>query len=177
MKRSRVMHVSGLMATVGFTMAACDTPQVAPPEAAAPLAYTSVEACKTDGKVSAQECETSFAKAQADAAANGPRYATKEECEGQWGPEQCQQNNNSSGGGSFFGPMMMGYFIGSMMNNGGGPMYRDRNGGYVGGNSSGTSVSTRDNTDVVKKAPARAQSRTSVVSRGGFGGGGRGYGG
>ena len=37
-----------------------------------------------------------------------PRYATREECEGQWGPEQCRPLNNG-GGGSFFGPLATGF--------------------------------------------------------------------
>jgi len=69
---------------------------------------------------------------------------------------------------------------------GGGPLYRDREDRYVNGYGGGYAyrdyrtgrmVTTRDNGDVVKQAPTRVQSRTTVVSRGGFGGGGRSFGG
>ena len=52
---------------------------------------------------------------------------------------------------------------------GGGYAYRDYRTGRM--------VTTRDNGDLVKQAPTRVQSRTTVVSRGGFGGGGRSFGG
>ncbi len=38
-------------------------------------------------------------------------------------------------------------------------------------------TNAREHTPAARQAPARVQSRTTVVSRGGFGGGGRGYGG
>lgn len=70
---------------------------------------------------------------------------------------------------------------------GGGAMYRDRNNqfsnGYGGGyayrdyRTGRTLTNAREHGDVARRAPSRVQSRTTVVSRGGFGGGGRGYGG
>ena len=189
LKRSRTLQVTSLMATVSFSMAACGSPQrVAAPEPDPALAYTSLVGCKADNDVSDAECDSAHAEAQRQAAESAPRYATQEECEGQWGPEQCRPLNNS-GGGSFFGPLATGFIIGQLMNGGyrgGGPLYRDRDGqfsnGYGGGYLSrdyrtGRTVANRNDVDVARKAPVRAQSRTAVVSRGGFGGGGRGYGG
>ncbi|MNL60444.1 hypothetical protein D3C87_1842540 [compost metagenome] len=70
---------------------------------------------------------------------------------------------------------------------GGGPLYRDRDGRYSNGYGGGytyrdyrtgkTLTNGREHGDVARQAPSRVQSRTTVVSRGGFGGGGRGYGG
>jgi uncharacterized protein YgiB involved in biofilm formation len=178
------------MATVSFSMAACGAPQpsipVAEPDPA--LAYTSMAECKAANDVTDAECDAAYAEAQRQSAESAPRYATREECEGQWGPEQCRPLNNN-GGGSFFGPLATGFIIGQLMNGGyrgGGPLYRDRNdqysNGYGGGYLSrdyrtGRTVANRNDVDIARKAPVRAQSRTSVVSRGGFGGGGRGYGG
>ena len=83
-----------------------------------------------------------------------------------------------------------GFIIGQMMNGGyrgGGPLYRDRQGqfsnGYGGGylsrdyRTGQTVTNAREHTPAARQAPSRVQSRTAVVSRGGFGGGGRGYGG
>lgn len=190
LKRSRTLQVTSVMATVSFSMAACGAPQPGLPSAEPDpaLAYTSLVECKTARDVSEAECDAAQAEAQRQAAETAPRYATQEECEGQWGPEQCRPLN-TSGGGSFFGPLATGFIIGQLMNGGyrgGGPLYRDRNGqfsnGYGGGYLSrdyrtGRTVANRNDVDVARKAPARAQSRTAVVSRGGFGGGGRGYGG
>lgn len=186
LKRSRTLQVTSLMATVGFTLAACGSPQraVPLPEADPALAYKSTAECKAANDVEDAECDAAFAEAQRQAAASAPRYATQAECEGQWGPEQCRPLNNS-GGGSFFGPLATGFIIGQLLNGGGyrggGPLYRDRNGeysnGYGGGYLSrdyrtGRTIANRNDVDVARKAPVRAQSRTAVVSRGGFGGGG-----
>ena len=191
LKRSRTLQVTSLMATVSFSMAACSSPQTRmPQEAPIPaLAYTSLDECKAADAVSDTECETAQTAAKTAAAETSPRYATREECEGQWGPAQCEPR--SGGGGSFFGPLATGFIIGQLMNGGGyrggGPLYRDRQGqfsnGYGGGYLSrdyrtGQNVTNaRDHTPAARQAPSRVQSRTTVVSRGGFGGGGRGYGG
>ncbi len=189
MKRSRALQVTSLMATVSFSMTACGTPQRAPlPEPDPALAFTSIAECKAANDVSDAECDAAYAEAQRQAAETAPRYATREECEGQWGPEQCRPLN--TGGGSFFGPLATGFIIGQLLNGGGyrggGPLYRDREGqysnGYGGGYLSrdyrtGRTVANRNDVDVARQAPTRVQSRTAVVSRGGFGGGGRGYGG
>jgi uncharacterized protein YgiB involved in biofilm formation len=189
MKRSKSLHMTGLMATVGFSMAACGAPQVAVPEPEPAIAYTSLDECKAANDVSDAECDTAYAAADQQARETAPRYATQAECEGEWGPEQCRPLNNS-GGGSFFGPLATGFILGQLLNGGGyrggGPLYRDRDGqfsnGYGGGYlgrdyRTGRTIANRNDVDVARRAPARVQSRTATVSRGGFGGGGRGYGG
>ena len=190
LKRSRTLQITSLMATASFSLAACGAPQVAVPEPEPALAYTSLDECKAANDVSAAECEAADANARTQAEQTAPRYATQSECEGQWGPDQCRPNQQ--GGGSFFTPLLTGFVIGQMLNGGGyrggGALYRDRNGqfqnGYGGGYVSrdyrtGRQIANgRDyGTDVARQAPNRVQSRTTVVSRGGFGGGGRGYGG
>lgn len=190
MKRSRVLHVSSLMATASFSLAACGSPQrVAAPEPEPTPVYTSLDECRAANDISDVECDAAQAAAQKAAAETAPRYATQSECEGQWGPSQCQPNN--SGGGSFFTPLLAGFVVGQMLNGGGyrggGPMYRDRNNQYSNGYGGGyayrdyrtgkTLTNGREYGDVARQAPSRVQSRTTVVSRGGFGGGGRGYGG
>jgi uncharacterized protein YgiB involved in biofilm formation len=191
LKRSRTLQVTSLMATVGFSMSACGSPQSSIPVAAAEpvLAYTSLDECRAANDIPDEECVVASTVAGQQADASGPRYATQAECEGQWGPEQCRPLN--SGGGSFFGPLATGFIIGQLMNGGGyrggGPLYRDRNGQYSNGYGGGylsrdyrtgrNITNARDHTPAARQAPTRVQSRTTVVSRGGFGGGGRGYGG
>ncbi len=87
------------------------------------------------------------------------------------------------------GRLLTGFIIGQALNNVGGyrgaPMYRDSSGNYFGGadgRSSRDYVTGRlhvgsEAFNPAAWAPARAQSRSSVISRGGFGGGGRGFGG
>lgn len=190
MKRSKTLQITSLMATASFSLAACGAPQVAVPEPEPALAYTSLDECKAANDVSPAECEAAEANARTQAEQTAPRYATQSECEGQWGPDQCRPN--TSGGGSFFTPLLTGFLIGQMMNGGGyrggGALYRDRDGNYQNGYGGGylsrdyrtgrQVANSRDyGTDVARQAPSRVQSRTTVVSRGGFGGGGRGYGG
>ncbi len=189
LKRSRVLHVSSLMATASFSLAACGSPQRVPaPEPEPTLAYQSLDECKAANDIPDNECDAALAKAQQEAAKTAPRYATREECEGQWGPSQCQPNTN---GGSYFSPLLTGFIVGQLLNGGGyrggGPLYRDREGrlsnGYGGGyayrdyRTGKILTNAREHGDVARQAPTRVQSRTTVVSRGGFGGGGRGYGG
>lgn len=191
LKRSRTLQVTSLMATVSFSMAACGSPAASVPETPAvpALAYTSLDECRAANDVPDEECVVASNVAGQQADETAPRYATREECEGQWGPAQCEQRN--TGGGSFFGPLATGFIIGQMMNGGGyrggGPLYRDREGQYSNGYGGGylsrdyrtgrNVTNANDHTPAARQAPARAQSRTAVVSRGGFGGGGRGYGG
>ncbi len=190
LKRSKTLQVTSLMATVSFSMAACGSPQLAGPAPAADpaLAYTSLDECKAANDIEDTACDAAYADAQRQAETSGPRYATQAECEGQWGPNECRPLNN--GNGSFFGPLATGFLIGQLLNGGGyrggGPLYRDRQGqfsnGFGGGYlardyRTGRSYANRNDFPVARQAPSRVQSRTSVVSRGGFGGGGRGYGG
>lgn len=190
LKRSRSLHVSSLMATTAFTLSACGTPDAPPrPPPQPTLAYTSLETCKAEDAIPDAECDAAWVEAQNEAARSAPRYATREECEGQWGPEQCRPL--TGGGGSFFGPLATGFIIGQLLNgggySGGGPLYRGRDGEYSNGYGGGrlsrdyrtgrTITDAREHGDAARRAPTRVQSRTTVVSRGGFGGGGRGYGG
>ncbi len=181
LKRSRVLHVSSLMATAGFTLAACGSP--APSAPASPegdwgdttqVAYTSVEACVTAGEPQA-ECQKAYDDARNNAATNAQRYSTKEDCETTWGPGQCEQGTNNAGG-SYFMPMLAGFMMARMLNNGrqapAQPLYRDcrvrnpdgscREGGLRTG---GAGYWGRSN-ETVKQGERRTN---RAVSRGGFG--------
>ena len=82
LKRSRVLHVSSLMATASFSLAACGSPQRAPaPEPEPTLAYQSLDECKAANDIPDNECDAALTKAQQEAAKTAPRYATREECE------------------------------------------------------------------------------------------------
>lgn len=190
MKRSRVLHVSSLMATASFSLAACGSPQrVSGPEPEPVQVYTSLEECRAANDIADAECDAALAEAKKQAEETAPRYASQSACEEQWGAAQCQPHQTS--GGSFFTPLLTGFIIGRMLDggrySGGGPMYRDRDGQYSNGYGGGYAyrdyrtgkilTNGREHGDVARQAPSRVQSRTTVVSRGGFGGGGRGYGG
>lgn len=184
MKRSRTIVLTTLMAGTGVSLTACDMDGGKQVEA---TSYTSVAECRSAGRIPADQCETAYAQAQKANDANAPRFDNRQTCEEQYGVSQCVPRNN----GSFFTPLLTGFIVGQMLGGGGGyrgaPMYRDRDGNFYGGAGSRISrdyVSGRtrvgsDAFNPVARAPTRVQSRSSVISRGGFGGGfgGRSFGG
>ena len=98
----------------------------------------------------------------------------------------------NAGGSSFFGPLLTGFVIGRMLDGGSGyrgsGLYQDRYGDYrtaYGGTlgrdyTTGRTTIARSGIDpspAARQAPPRVQTRSQVVSRSGFGGGSRSYGG
>ena len=75
LKRSRALHVTSLMATASFSLAACGAPQVAVPEPEPALAYTSLDECKAANDVTDAECDAADANAATTGRAK-PRPAT-----------------------------------------------------------------------------------------------------
>lgn len=197
MKRSKSMVLTTLMASGGLSLAACDVGQppapnggwLNPPAASSPAAtssaedvggrsYANLQACKDADLVPNGECETAFSDAQAQA----PKFADQQSCEQRYGVDQCVPRNEA-GGGSVFTPLLTGFIVGQALGNLGGNRgyYGNTGGGF--GNDDGFRgrgrgqdyVSGRGNDGY--SAPARVQSRSAVISRGGFGGGGGRFGG
>jgi uncharacterized protein YgiB involved in biofilm formation len=202
MKRSRSLTLTSLMAGGSLTLSACGGDAAAPavqwgedPPAATASAdqveaanFATVENCISSGDFTEAECREAYAAAQADNEANAPRFGDRQTCEEQHGVDQCVPRNN----GSFFTPLLTGFIIGQALDGFGSrryygrPYYTDRRGAYLpGGQRLGQSYvggGYRVNRDALAPpratAPTRTQSRSAVVSRGGFGGGGgRSYGG
>ena len=176
MKRSKTIVLTSLMAGTSVSLAACEADTGGKTVDA--VSYASVAECKSAGTISAASCDTAFAQAQKANGENAPRFADKQTCEEQYGAAQCQPRNN----GSFFTPLLTGFIVGQALSGGGyrgAPMYRDRGGNFYGG--AGQQISrnyvtgrTRIGSDAFNpaaRAPTRIQSRSAVVSRGGFGGG------
>lgn len=191
MKRSRRLALTTVMATAGVSLVACgpdgasgdwpDRVQARGPEVPA-FAYSSLQACKDAGELPAQACEEGAAAAAKDQETSAPRYAQQKTCEDVYGIGQCVPRQ--SAGGSYFMPLLTGFVIGQMMNGGyrGTGIYRDeRDGGFYTGYggrldrdySSGrwrTSAGGIDPPATIRSTPPRIQTRTAVLSRGGFGG-------
>lgn len=193
LKRSRSLTLTTLMAGAAVSITACDNaPAVTqwgdPPAAAAGKAveartFTSLDECKASGDFTAEQCETTLAQAQKDSAENAPKFSDQQSCEERFGVDQCVPRSGQNG--SFFTPLLTGFIIGQALNNMGGgyrgaPMYRDRDGTYYGGSGyplsrdyvTGRTRVRSESFDAPRAdAPTRVQSRSSVISRGGFGGG------
>jgi uncharacterized protein YgiB involved in biofilm formation len=196
--RSSGLALTGLMAGTAMSVSACDgTPAATqwgdPPAASREVeakTYASLDDCKKSGDMTADQCQTAYDQAQKESASNAPKFGDQQSCEERYGVDQCVPRNNGSGG-SFFTPLLTGFIVGQALSNMGGgyhgaPMYRGRDGTFYGG--SGYPLSrdyvtgrTRVRTDSFNapemRAPTRVQSRSSVISRGGFGGSGRSFGG
>lgn len=190
MKRSQSLKLTTLIAGVGVSLTACDNHSPQPPQwgdgsnggkPVAAVSYASVAECKAKGAIPADQCQLAYEQAQKANEANAPRFGDRGSCEERFGVDQCVPRG--SGGGSFFTPLLTGFIVGRMLNGGGGgylgaPMYRDRSGGYFGGagtpvfrDSSGRTSIGSSAFNGTASAPARVQSRSAVISRGGFGGG------
>jgi uncharacterized protein YgiB involved in biofilm formation len=196
--RSSGLALTGLMAGTAMSVSACDGSPAAtqwgdPPAASRQVeakTFASLDECKASGDMTAAQCDTAYAQAQKDSAANAPKFSDQQSCEERYGVDQCVPRSSQNGGGSFFTPLLTGFIIGQALNNAGGyrgaPMYRDRDGGWYSGSGypvsrdyvTGRTRVRSDSFDAPEaRAPARVQSRSSVISRGGFGGGGRSFGG
>ncbi len=195
-KRSSAITLTGLMAGSALSISACDAPSTAtqwgdPPavgRAVEAASFESLGACETSGTFTALQCQTAFQDAQKASAENAPKFGDQKSCEERYGVDQCVPRQGQ--GGSFFTPLLTGFIIGQAMNNLGGfrgaPMYRDRDGGFYGGSGyplsrdylTGRTRVSSDSFDAPRAgAPSRVQSRSAIISRGGFGGGSRSFGG
>lgn len=193
-KRSSSLKLTTMLAgATALTLSGCDDPGAQASwdpnrgEQVEAFSYKTLQECKDANEVSDQQCDTSFAAAQKDDEKNAPRYEARASCEDVYGVGNCVPRSQANGGG-FFTPLLAGFVIGQMLDGGGyrgTGLYR-RNDEYGGGYYStyggrlgrdyGTgrttiSKSSIDPPDAIRQAPPKIQTRTSVVSRGGFGGG------
>jgi len=175
MKRSRTAALL-LMGSAPLLLTACNSDS----EASRQGLYTSVEACVAATNDSAT-CKQAFAKASQEAATDAPRYASRAECEANYGADKCVERSDG-GNHSFFGPMMTGFFLSQMLRNGtatsafnSAPAFRDGSGGWrrpdPGGSSSGAYGGGvyRSGAGGAMVPINATPDRAVTVSRGGFG--------
>lgn len=178
MKRSRSMKLV-LMATTAVLLAGCESePQVEV------QSYASLKSCLSSGDYTQAECLEAYEVALDYHDKSAPRYDSFQLCVEQHGPNAC---GRSVDGGDYFTPFLMGYMVSSALDDIGDydrrrryehivrPTYRTSSGGIA--TSSGYTIKkNRDGkyeapkSATAKPKPAKVQTRTSVVSRGGFGG-------
>lgn len=181
MKRSTVITLT-VMAAAGGALAIYNTSVEQQAEA---NYYPSVDACKADGKVDAADCQKAYDEAKAQNDQQAPHFGDQSECEARFGANACYRRDE--GGSSFFVPFLTGFLVSNLVNQAtGGSGYWGRPGGYYYSRpvyrssrtgdiytGSGSRLSTVSGSTV--RAPSRdvyqapPPSRTSVVSRGGFG--------
>ena len=179
MKRSRKVSLV-IVGAAAFGLAACQQEEQTD-AAAFPDLQSCTAAAAQGGWFTKEDCEATFAEAQALHQETAPRYESRELCEQEHGPEACTGDTASgSGGGSIFMPLLAGYLIGQAL--GGGramaqPMVPKAGGGYA-TPSGGTSVSQLNgagkiNSAAFTKAPTTVgqppMTKATVANRGGFG--------
>lgn len=202
MKRSKTIQLGkhfmqgSAAAAAALSVSGCVEPDVT----AHP--YRTEAECVAAGIYTQDACHTAFVQSQATHLSTAPRFEDRKHCEEEYGVGRCEaapantssvdeETGQTHSGG--FMPFMTGYLLGSSTADGNrsysSPYYSKSSGDYFTGNGSTlsrnaflTSSGSRSNiqmysNDFARPAPARFQSRTAVVSRGGFGGGARSYGG
>ncbi len=187
MKRSRKVALTTLGAAGAVALQACGSSDWNEENAVTAYPYARVAECTADGKVPASECKAAYNEALANDRLAAPRFDSLGLCEDQFGSGQCQQQR--AGGTSFWAPLLAGFVIGEVIDEIGdrrryrrAGLYRNRrdDSWYTGGSSGGMLYRSGGSYRVGQRAleaprsAPRVQTRSSVVSRGGFGGRARG---
>ena len=139
--------------------------------------YASVEQCIQDKQYTEAECRDAFGKARADHERVAPKYASKEECEADFGAGKCEQSQTTrtSTGSSIFLPLIAGYMMGKFMGGNamsGQPLYKSANDPNTFRNGDNKAVASKTGAQPVPaSATSPAQSRSTTTARGGFGSG------
>jgi len=155
--------------------------------------YQNFAECVQSGLYDQARCEADYNQALAAHIQTAPAYASRQDCEAEFGVGQCeakpaetlglqnpmptQENATAQAGGmgSFFLPMMAGYMMGSMLSNNNRmapqALYRQNGqGAFVNGN--GARVAGNTGAVRLRSSSAAVQApktRTTTMARGGFG--------
>jgi uncharacterized protein YgiB involved in biofilm formation len=186
--RRRLRSASATLSAAGLAamLSGCEAdPQSQFGEPTEVAAFQSVNECVASGAFSQVQCTEASNDALVNDAKTAPRYESQALCEDSFGGGQCLRR--TEGGQSFFVPLLTGFMIGRLLDGGGyryHGLYRSRrddsyytgsgawlrSGGY-GGRPWGYQVGSRAlAAPPVPVTTQRIQTRSSVVSRGGFGG-------
>lgn len=77
--------------------------------------YLDAEHCIENNPEQEDACRASYTDAVTESERTAPKYATQQDCEAEFGSENCQSVERAEGG-SFFMPLMAGYMLGQLMN-------------------------------------------------------------
>lgn len=178
MKRSRTVALTTLTAASTLALQGCDEGYDAEGQV-----FSTVTECVSAG-VPQSECQEAYSTALAEDNVTAPRFESRDLCEGEFGPGQCEPR--VAGNNNFWVPLLAGFVIANAIDGIDidrrkkryAPLYRNRSTGtwYHGGSNYGPMTRTgsgygfsRDALNRPMSAP-RVQSRSDIASRGGFGG-------
>ncbi len=190
MKRSTSLRTItiGLATVSAFALAGCQEEQ------ANVMTFDNLESCGAaamdlSNGISYEDCRKAFYSAEAQHKESAPRYDAMALCEEQHGEDACVAEQRSDGT-SVFLPLFMGYMLGKSLSKDdrdrsssafvyASPIYRTAAGGYTNINgstyfASNNGIKSSTGISAFSKAPstvsAAPMSRTTISSRGGFGG-------
>lgn len=144
--------------------------------------YRDAEECIANNPKLVDTCKASYESSLAEAEKTAPKYATKEDCEAEFGAGSCgtgqtQGTNSEYRQGSIWMPLMMGYMMGRMSGGGFGnsPMFTSKTasspayGKYVDSTGRSYGSTASKNMTVDRSAFAPKPATTQTITRGGFG--------
>ena len=162
MKRSKKAALVLMVPAATLMLASCGE------EREQAVVFSNPTECAQSALVSSEQCQADFAAAQALHPQVAPKYLNKQECEVDFGVDNCETApQQTSSGGSVFMPMMMGFLAGQMM--GGGQaapqnlQQSSQGSGYAGGGAFGAgSRSNIPSQPLYKSRDDRATFRTAT---------------
>jgi uncharacterized protein YgiB involved in biofilm formation len=166
MKRSRYVALLAMGASA-LALTACG-------ESESPAGvYTSVEQCVADKQFTTAECDKAFATAKDEHKKVAPKYASKTECEADFGVGKCEDApTKTTSGTSMFMPLMIGYMLGRTLGGQPGfapqPLYRGQ-GDSTFRTGDNRAVTNKTGVQNVPHSTTSSAPKTTTTSRGGFG--------
>src|SRR5262249_3926177 len=137
--------------------------------------YTSVEQCASDKQFTEDECRKAFETAKEEHKKVAPKYASKSECEADFGVGKCEESPyRTSSGTSTFMALLVGYMLGRSFSTPQ-PLYRTP-GDSTFRTGDNRPVTTKTGLQNVPHSATTSQFKSTTLSRGGFGKSGHIYG-
>jgi uncharacterized protein YgiB involved in biofilm formation len=174
MKRSRYVALLAMGASA-LALSACG-------ESETPAGvYTSVEQCMADKQFSEDDCKKAFQTAKEEHPKVAPKYASKSDCEADFGAGKCEESPyRTSSGTSTFMPLFVGYMLGRSLSPGTPgfapqPLYRTP-GDSTFRTGDNRAVTSKTGVQNVPHSTTTSQFKSTTTTRGGFGKSGTVYG-
>lgn len=77
------------------------------------VVYKNAQDCISQNPSHVEQCQTAYQQSLEEAERTGPKYANMQDCEGEFGSNQCRYVERPSG--SFFMPFMAGYMLSNLL--------------------------------------------------------------
>jgi len=166
MKRSRYVALLAMGASA-LVLSACG-------ESETPAGvYTSVDQCMADKQFTEAECRKAFATATEEHKKVAPKYASKADCEADFGAGKCEESPyRTSSGTSTFMPLLVGYMLGRTLSGQPGftpqPLYRTP-GDQTFRTGDNRPVTSKTGIQNVPQSATTSAFKSTTTTRGGFG--------